>query len=346
MDLKLSIVAIAVFVLSFASAQVVVDQTVSSSNLVIPVGIGPNGVLISANPTSTVSANGALVYSNPTSTAPISPGTLVYANPTNTVSTAPNPLGVLVSAIPTSTAPNSLNILTSAIPASPISTEPISVPPVRIDAYIEITPLTPADNSAFTTTSNALVRFTFLADAIGFMDADYPILCSVNVNSDSGGIIEIDAIFDEDTTNFWYADYEFSEGSYTWIVSCNSNNNVQTWSSPSQTFTVDDTTNNGGNNNGGNNNNNGGGNSRTVAEIEEEGGRRRLTNNDLPLTNLSNTNVPKTPEKNNGVFGITGAVVGVLGEKGALGFGIFLVIVGLAGLFIYNRQRFGMVKSK
>ncbi len=79
---------------------------------------------------------------------------------------------------------------------------------------------------------------------------------------------------------------------------------------------------------------------------DDEGGRRVL--NQLPLTNLSGTSSDEqNPEsEQSSVFSkITGAVIGVFGKRGTLGIGIFIVVLGIVGLAVYNRERFGIVKK-
>ncbi len=78
---------------------------------------------------------------------------------------------------------------------------------------------------------------------------------------------------------------------------------------------------------------------------DDEGSRRVL--NKLPLTNLSNTLSDKQNleiEQSSGLSRITGAVIGVFGKRGTLGIGIFIVVLGVVGLLVYNRKRFGFVK--
>src|SRR3989344_1441670 len=100
------------------------------------------------------------------------------------------------------------------------------------------------------------------------------------------------------------------------------------------------------NNNGGGNSGGSGGRSRNNND-DDEGGRRRdndAGNNNLDFEELS-ADLPQ--EDDNGRFsGITGAVIGVLGEKGALGIGVLFVVLGVVGLFVYNREKFGVVKAE
>lgn len=87
----------------------------------------------------------------------------------------------------------------------------------------------------------------------------------------------------------------------------------------------------------------GGGSDDEVTPTEEEGNG---PNTNIPTTNLANPageeNSAPTEEISNQNEGflarITGAVIGAVGEKGMLGAGIFLVVLGLAGLVVYNKQ--------
>ena len=94
-------------------------------------------------------------------------------------------------------------------------------------------------------------------------------------------------------------------------------------------------------NNGGNN----GGNKNKKSGSDEEGSRRRQSSDDsLELEELSN-NAPGEEQRDESQrFGITGAVIGAIGKRGAIGLGILFVVVGIVGLLVYNRQRFGLVK--
>lgn len=89
------------------------------------------------------------------------------------------------------------------------------------------------------------------------------------------------------------------------------------------------------------------GSSNTNRNVEEEGGGRRRP----ILANLveldSGIENPEVQEGDNGEPAlITGAVIGAIGERGALGLGILLVVVGIVGLAVYNRESLGLVKAK
>ncbi|MEK6836912.1 MAG: hypothetical protein AABX94_04570 [Nanoarchaeota archaeon] len=96
-------------------------------------------------------------------------------------------------------------------------------------------------------------------------------------------------------------------------------------------------------------NTNTGGNPSNSNNNDDEGNGRRAGAG-LPLTPLSTTpgnqGSSESGEDNSQFSGITGAVVGLFGEKGALGVGIFLVVVGLVALTVYNRAFLGLVKAK
>ncbi|MEK6909168.1 MAG: hypothetical protein AABX23_03900 [Nanoarchaeota archaeon] len=101
---------------------------------------------------------------------------------------------------------------------------------------------------------------------------------------------------------------------------------------------VNPSSNNNDDNSGRNNNGNG----RNSNNNDDESNGRRLNTITLPLEELSTSSEDESDSR---FSKITGAVIGVLGNKGALGLGILLVVVGVVGLFVYNRQRFGIVKA-
>ncbi len=83
---------------------------------------------------------------------------------------------------------------------------------------------------------------------------------------------------------------------------------------------------------------------------DESNGRRIPRNTGLnPLSNTANSNPTATSLTDAGAesqpSGITGAVIGVFGEKGALGVGVFITLVGLISLAVYNRDKLGFVSN-
>ncbi|MEK6908991.1 MAG: hypothetical protein AABX23_02990 [Nanoarchaeota archaeon] len=132
-----------------------------------------------------------------------------------------------------------------------------------------------------------------------------------------------------DNSSIWGVDALLRQGVYNWSVSCNTQNKL--FNSDSSSFTISRVNNH----------------PPIIITQEEGGGRRRIT---LPLENLSFNSSQNLGgnENNNGsiISLITGAVTGLIGKKGALGFGILLLIVGIGALLIHNRERFGLVKKK
>ncbi|MDP4039454.1 MAG: hypothetical protein Q8P57_02645 [Candidatus Pacearchaeota archaeon] len=58
----------------------------------------------------------------------------------------------------------------------------------------------------------------------------------------------------------------------------------------------------------------------------------------VPLADTNLGNEIQAEQRSSGFLsGITGAVVGVFGESGTLGIGIFLIVLGGVGLLVYNR---------
>ncbi|MBS3081981.1 hypothetical protein J4416_03570, partial [Candidatus Pacearchaeota archaeon] len=91
-----------------------------------------------------------------------------------------------------------------------------------------------------------------------------------------------------------------------------------------------------------------GGGSNRGRNNDEEGSRRIVPLSNLSLENLSAGPLIQDAERLTlgSLFSkITGAVIGVFGKRGTLGIGIFIVILGVAGLIIYNREPLGIVKE-
>ena len=212
------------------------------------------------------------------------------------------------------------------------------------DPSVQFNLVSPGDNQVFQTTNTVNVEFNFVATKYDFHDGDY-ISCSVIImNEDATEAVELDALLNE-ATGAGTAQYLFTtSGQYKWKVVC-SNNRGQSWNSIDSPFSIvfvaplapeepSVVVNN-----------------PVVSSNDNEGnGRRRAS---LPLTPLSTTpgtgNQTSQSSKDsgsNGFSAITGAVVGLFGKKGALGIGIFLVVVGLVALVVYNRAFLGIVKAK
>lgn len=182
--------------------------------------------------------------------------------------------------------------------------------------------ISPSNNQTLLTENNFLdVKFDFLTNSTySFVTND----CLINLSSNNFSIILNSSL----NGSYNSAIYNLSLGSYEWFVSCAFES--LNWVSNKSFFTIQ----------------------QKISEPEviilnsdsEEGGRRR---NILPLENLSFN--PLTLEENDSnntlISLITGAVTGVLGNKGLLGLGVLLLLVGLIVFLIYNRQRFGIVKT-
>lgn len=132
-------------------------------------------------------------------------------------------------------------------------------------------------------------------------------------------------------------------GSYSWSVECMKDGVLFT-SEDAYSFqivgTVEPQIPNNNNPTNTNNNNNGGPNNR---DNDDDSGRR-LNPISLPLQELSNT--AESSEDQESSPGITGAVIGALKGKTLVGIIILAVVLGVAGLVIYNRRKLGVVKAK
>ena len=199
------------------------------------------------------------------------------------------------------------------------------------DPSVQFNLVSPNSNTALETTNILEVTFDFVATAYDFHDGNYLDSCFVTVND-----MDLDVDFDR-ATGIGNARGSLAPGDHSWQVTCTSNDG-QSWTSNSVAFKI---------------------NQIVVPSVNlgnsNEGNGRRRAGTGLPLTPLSTT--PGTGNQSNSdsnsedsssdeFSGITGAVVGLFGKKGALGIGIFLVVVGLVALTIYNRKNWGLVKAK
>lgn len=239
---------------------------------------------------------------------------------------------------------------------------PIVVPITAITSKpsIDITLISPVSSSFITPSGKMSVPFLFsftsdflkapllpadvLATAPDMQVAqilvDDSMKCSVIVKKDGVFVKSLDTVLSFADTH-GKSSGDFDVASYKWSVSCN--NNFGTWNSVETDFSVNlepaiVTV--------------------PIVEVtaqvpvpasssDDEGNGRRV--NPLALTPLSNPNanpIESLSEEtsNSRPAGITGAVIGAFGEKGALGIGIFITVLGVVALAVYNRQRFGLVK--
>ncbi len=172
-----------------------------------------------------------------------------------------------------------------------------------------------------TLSSESGVDFTFFVNKSLFNPRDMP-SCSIQVNG-GNNIFELNSTLDESS---WQGQVNsvFSLGDYDWRVSCR--DSIKSIRSASNSFSI-----------------------RQFIVVEEEpeqeeGGRRRKIT--IPIANLSlNSTELDNSSSNNPISFITGAVIGLVGEKGTFIIGLVMVIVGLATLVVYNREHFGLVKK-
>ncbi len=238
-----------------------------------------------------------------------------------------------------------------------------------VDLYIPVPGITislnsPASGAVFEATDGAyLMQFSFDAKSdlsftqiidingdvlsdISANDIDLSqssaLKCVVEFRSSDNTIYTLDAVLDS-ATNQGKAKSSFLIGDYKWKVSC-TDGNIKS-STEERLFSIIPTVvipPTGGS-----------GNAETTTSSsssnEEGSGRRRVAPTLVPLSNLAgsnlNTNNLENDASSNQPAGITGAVIGALGKKGALGMGIFITLVGVIALAVYNRTRLGFVKA-
>lgn len=171
-----------------------------------------------------------------------------------------------------------------------------------------------------TTSTDSQVEFTFFVNKSLFSPKDVP-YCLIYVNDDNG-LFEINSTFNESN---WHGKGNsiLSLGDYDWNVLCK--DSLKSIQSDSLSFRIIQFIPIG-----------------EEEEKEEEGRRRKslspenVSNNTIQLANNS---------RGNPLSLITGAVIGVFGEKGAFIIGLLFIILGLVALVVYNREHFGLIKK-
>ncbi len=181
--------------------------------------------------------------------------------------------------------------------------------------------VSPDDNLEIQTTSSEVqVDFTFFVNKSLFNPKDVP-SCLIYIDG-AGSKFKLKSTFDESS---WlgHGSSVLSLGDYDWKVLCR--DSIKSVQSVSNSFNIiqliptkDD-------------------------KEEEEGGRRRIT---LPIQNLSLSSIQLERDSGKSAISfITGAVIGLFGEKGTFIIGLLLIIIGLASLVVYNREHLGLVKK-
>lgn len=182
--------------------------------------------------------------------------------------------------------------------------------------------------------ANAMnIGFSFLVEPVTPQNVEAQ--CNINIEGTQ------DYIFSAQMTDTGEgsASGQFGVGTYSWRVEC-VKQGVTFTSENTYSFEVKNTppviinnpTNNPTNNNGGSSNND-----------DDEGSNRRLQPITAPLQELSNTET--TGSESTGSPGITGAVTGLMSKKTLTGIVVLAVVLGIAGLVIYNRRKLGVVKN-
>ncbi len=236
----------------------------------------------------------------------------------------------------------------ATLSAAPQAQDPVQIAPN--DPSVQFDLISPDNNEVFQMTSNIDIDFSFVATPYDFEDeTTYISSCKISIrNADSAlPTIELDTSFNQ-ATGAGNIQYLFNEaGQYFWRVSCLSSDGAD-WNSNELSFSIiraapiapvenEQPSNSSNNPTNTNNNNNGGSNN-------DDSNGRRLQPISLPLQELSNT--AEDSEDQESSPGITGAVIGALKGKTLAGIIILVVVVGIAGLVIYNRRKLGVVKAK
>jgi len=226
-----------------------------------------------------------------------------------------------------------------------VSEAPAPMDPVQVapnDPSVQFNLVSPNGSSRLETMNTLNVEFNFVARAYDFHDGSYISSCYITLSN--GDVLETVL---NGATGVGTAQYSLTPGDYSWTVTCNSNNGG-VWTSNAVDFAV----------------------RIPVAQVElgepsivvnnpstsndddnDNGNGRRRAGTGLPLTPLSTTPGSQSSQNSedsssNEFSGITGAVVGLFGgEKNAKIAGILIVVLGLAGLVVYNREYLGLVKA-
>ena len=168
--------------------------------------------------------------------------------------------------------------------------------------------------------------------------------CKVHVRESGGNVSDFSAVVDSNGVD-GKADGVLSLGNYKWSVVCSDDSvdgtliNSDEWTlaiasppaqpeapSPPSQGTI-----------GGNGHR--GGSSSSLVPLNNRPASASNGNGNTNPTINSNGDVPAGRPS-----GITGAVIGVFGKSGALGIGIFITLVGVASLVVYNKRRLSVKK--
>ncbi len=219
------------------------------------------------------------------------------------------------------------------------------------ESKIAIQLIFPTNGQILETADGAMdvtVRFSAVSDAAASSEAsatdpgNAPFQCIVEISNTDGEFVSFEPFFDT-SNNEGSVTSKFTFGTYVWNVIC-SNKDGSPWTSSDSTFTIQEIvpvapaptptpTNNGGNGGGSNNDDDGNGGSVASALV--------------PLSTTPQTNSESTNEESSSEpAGITGAVIGFFGKKSVLGVLVFIAIVGVATLAVYNRRKSSAVKSQ
>ncbi len=176
--------------------------------------------------------------------------------------------------------------------------------------------------------------------------ADDSLKCSIVVRTNDLDAKKIETILDYVSLT-GKASSSLLIGDYKWFVSCT--NDYGNWNSAEAIFSIEaepviiiiPPTNTG---------NTGTTTTPSLSSNEEGSGRRNPSNSPvIPLSNSAgsnpNTNTLESDASSDQSAGITGAVIGALGKKGALSMGVFITLVGVIALAVYNRTKLGLVKA-
>lgn len=182
--------------------------------------------------------------------------------------------------------------------------------------------LSPSNAQSIETSGNeANIEFIF-ATNLSLITKE-PFSCSLLIE---GNNLTNPITYSNENLTTWYANSTLPLGNYNWSAHCQTSEKV--YFSDISHFNIAQTQ------------------PETRIIPQEEGGRRRRVI--TPIENLDlrgSPNILDTSD-NSPISLITGAVIGTLGKRGTLGIGLFILILGLALLIVYNREHLGLMKKK
>lgn len=207
-----------------------------------------------------------------------------------------------------------------------LSTHWVNALHTPLEEYIQL--VSPSNNQLFQTTSNEMnIDFQFFINQSLFNSTENVGCISQVINNNT--FLELPSIVNNLTLE-GNSNLSMAPGNYKWRAYCKTSQDIivsqvnsfiiEKVALPEETITLTDN--------------------------DDDGGRRRRPINSLENLSLSQTqNITADDSRNSAISLITGAVIGVLGEKGTMWLGVFIVLLAITLLIIYNREQFGLVKK-